>query len=165
MLLFSSECINNVLITFIILQAISYVIQVETAFSAAKALKRTRPETRFASQPPPPPPPPPPKTSISSAASHSRSVGLETHPLIDPMAGTHIEHLDPTRDGAIARMKMRNRILSYGATAVVGSAIGAAGLAAKELLFKNESIITQPTNVARNISNQTKNLNDIENSF
>lgn len=47
------------------------------------------------------------------------------------MVETHSEHLDPTRDGVVARVRYRNRMLSYGATAVVGSVIDAGGLAAK----------------------------------
>lgn len=83
---------------------------------------------------------------------------------IDPMAGTQSEHLDPTRDGVFARM--RNRMLRYGSSAVIGYAIGAGGLtAAKQLLFQNSNNITQPVNTTQNRSNQTSYNDIISNPF
>lgn len=80
--------------------------------------------------------------------------------LIDPNAGTHVEHLDPARDGAFARMRMRNKILGYGSAIVIGSAVGAAGFAAKEILLKNDSI-AQPMNTSRNQTDFDSILNPI----
>lgn len=64
--------------------------------------------------------------------------------LIDPIAETHGDRLDPRRDGVFARI--RNMALHYGSTAIVGSVIGAAGgFAAQQLVFQNNNI-TQPMN-------------------
>lgn len=80
--------------------------------------------------------------------------------LIDPVAGTQSEHLDPLRDGVLARM--RNRMFRYGSAAAVGSAIGAGGLVvAKQLLYnQNNYNITQPMKTTENLSNQTQNNDD-----
>lgn len=201
MLIFSSKCVHHVLFVVIILQIT--IIQVESAFSAAK-VRRTQsvrlpsynseliPKTRPAST-----------SSITSTASHkvefeSKSAStssfqpeIDQHQhhhhqetalkpllegesnskhvrfmgsasLIDPNAGTQSENIDPTRDGVFARV--RNRMLRYGSGAVIGSAIGAGGLAAKQLLFQNNNNTTRPMNSTQNLSNQT-DYEDISNPF
>lgn len=54
--------------------------------------------------------------------------------LVDPMAMTQSEHINPTRDGVFARA------FRYGASAATGVAVG---IAAKEFLIPNNNI-TQP---------------------
>lgn len=117
-----------------------------------------------------------PKPSTSTSGFHTES---ETKPilkeeqashvhfsssasLIDPMAVTHGDHLDPTRDGAFARAALR-----YGAATIIGTAIGiGGGYATKELLSQNS---TQNVfiNSTQNLSNQTQTDTDsiISNPF
>lgn len=74
--------------------------------------------------------------------------------LIDPMAVTQSEHLDPARDGAFARI--RNAMVRYGAAAGIGSVIGAGGFAVKQILFqKNNSTQLNFMNMSQNSNNQT----------
>lgn len=95
--------------------------------------------------------------------------------LIDPMAMTQAENLDPARDGVFARM--RNAVVRYGPSAAIGSALGAGALAAKQLLSQNNNttqlismntnatqLISTNTNATQNLSNQT-DYDAIENPF
>lgn len=91
--------------------------------------------------------------------------------LIDPMAGTQSEHLDPMRDGVFARL--RNRALHYGLGGAVGTGLTVGVLTAKEFLSQNatntnasaaaaasagnSSEQTTTTNAAENSSTQTEN--------
>lgn len=101
------------------------------------------------------------KPMVEEESKHVRFIGSAS--LLDPMVGTHSEHLDPARDGVFARM--RNRMLRYGSAAAIGSAIGAGGLAAKEFLFQNNTQVLSPTNSSQNLNNQTENDNGIINPF
>lgn len=72
------------------------------------------------------------------AEEESRHVHFESSAsLIDPMAMTQGERLDPMRDGAFARL--RNAMLRYGSAAGVGAAIGTGGFAVKQLLLQNNN--------------------------
>lgn len=80
------------------------------------------------------------ETDIQPLIEESKRVRFNNLPiLVDPMAMTQSEHLNPTRDGVFARA------FRYGGTAAVGSAIG---IAAKQFLFQNNNIQTQYTTEA-----------------
>lgn len=69
--------------------------------------------------------------------------------LIDPMVMTQSVHLDPTRDGVLARA------LRYGSAAAIGSAIGVGGgLVAKQFLFQNNNITQRLKDGSRSLAGQ-----------
>lgn len=94
----------------------------------------------------------------------SKQVRVNSVPnLIDPMAGTQSERLDPARDGVFARM--RNRMLRYGSAVAIGSAIGVGGITAKQLLSQNyNNNFTEPINATVQSSNRT-DFDDLNNPF
>lgn len=70
--------------------------------------------------------------------------------LVDPLAVTQDEHLDPRRDGVIARM--RSAMLRYGSAVAIGSAIGAGSLATTKHFFQNNNTQLNSTNTTQNDS-------------
>lgn len=97
---------------------------------------------------------------VEEKTKHVRVVSSSS--LIDPMAVTYSEHLNPTRDGVFARM--RNRMLRYGASVAIGVAIGAGGLTAEQFLSQNNTI-TKPVNTTENLSKQTNVEEEFSNPF
>lgn len=76
-----------------------------------------------------------------------------TTSLIDPMAVTQGEHLDPMRDGAFARIK--SAMIRYGAAVGIGTAIGAGGFAVRQIFQNNNHAQENFTDSSSNLSNQT----------
>lgn len=192
MSIFSTACIQRVFISVIIVQIVMTQVESTFPSSAAAKVRRTqsmkassynselRPKTRPVS---------PSTSSTSSTASRI----AETEPmastsallqeidikpiveeskrvrfgsatsLVDPMAVTHSENLDPARDGVFARM--RNAMVRYGSAAAIGSALGAGVLAAKQLLSQNNTMQSVVVNTTtQNLSNQT-DYDGIDNPF